>query len=237
MLNYIWAGLIIISLVFALWTDMSELWAESAAAAVQADGRSGEPPTTVRFRKVNELTEAAISSAEKAVTIALSLIGVLALWLGLMRIAEKAGLIAVFVKIVQPILRPLFPQVPKDHPALGMIALNLTANVLGLGNAATPMGIKAMEELQELNPSDDTATDPMVMLLAMNTASVQLVPPATVVAILGVSANNVIIPIIIVTSLSLIVAVTTTKLLGRLPRFRNTDPLLNAEPGENETVR
>ncbi len=94
----------------------------------------------------------------------------LALFLGLLKIAEDAGIVYALVKLVRPILRPLFPELPPDHPALGMIALNISANVFGLGNAATPFGIKAMEELQKLNPSKDTATNSMVMLLAINTA-------------------------------------------------------------------
>src|SRR5690606_33335868 len=111
----------------------------------------------------------------------------------------------------------LFPDIPDGHPALGMIVLNLTANMLGLGNAATPLGIKAMEELQKLNPSEDTATNAMVMLLAINTASVQLVPPTLLVAIMGLQVNELILPIILVTLFSLVVAITSARLLGRLP--------------------
>jgi spore maturation protein A len=180
--------------------------------------------TPVRWTKMTAITAAAFDFAKKAVELAIGLIGVLALWLGLMRIAEAAGLIAVFVKVVQPFLRPLFPEIPKDHPALGLIALNLSANMLGLGNAATPMGIKAMEELQKLNPTDDTATNPMVMLLALNTAGVQLVPPAALVAIMGVESAKLFVPILGVTGLCAILAIIATKLLGRLPGYRRSDP-------------
>jgi spore maturation protein A len=134
------------------------------------------------------------------------------------------------VKLVRPILRPLFPEVPPDHPALGMIALNLTANVFGLGNAATPFGIKAMEELQKLNPTEDTATNPMVMLLAINTASVQLVPPVLLLALLGLQINRLIFPIIITTVLGLIVAIVAARVLGRLPGYRASDPNRNPRP-------
>ncbi|RMH62269.1 MAG: hypothetical protein D6685_08785, partial [Bacteroidetes bacterium] len=151
-------------------------------------------------------------------------LGAIALWTGLLRIAETSGLVHALVRVTQPLLRPLFPEIPKGHPAMGMIVLNLTANILGLGNAATPLGIKAMEELQKLNPVKDTATNPMVMLLAMNTASVQLVPPVLLVAIMGLQINQLIFAIIIVTLCSLIVAITAAKLLGRLPAFRATDP-------------
>ncbi|MEM1125695.1 MAG: nucleoside recognition domain-containing protein [Bacteroidota bacterium] len=185
---------------------------------------------TVRFVKLNAITQAAIDFAETAVTLALGLIGVLALWMGLLKIAEASGLLYALIRVTQPLLRPLFPSIPKDHPALGMIVLNLSANMLGLGNAATPLGIKAMEELQTLNPSEDTATNDMVMLLAMNTASVQLVPPALLVAIMGTEVNRLFFSILIVTGLSLTVAIVTARLLSRRPKHRATDPLQQAPP-------
>jgi spore maturation protein A len=178
----------------------------------------------VRFVKLNAISAASLSFAGTAAEIALGLIGVLALFLGLMKIAEEAGVIQALVRVVRPVLRPLFPEIPPDHPALGMIALNLTANIFGLGNAATPFGIRAMEELQKLNPSDDTATNPMVMLLAMNTASVQLVPPVLLLALMGLQINQLIFAIIITTGLSLAIAIAATKLYGRLPGFRASDP-------------
>jgi spore maturation protein A len=128
------------------------------------------------------------------------------------------------VKLVRPVLRPLFPEVPADHPALGFIALNLAANFFGLGNAATPFGLKAMEELQTLNRSQDTATNSMVMLLAMNTAAVQLVPPVLLLALLGLQINRLIFPIILSTVLSLIIAITAARLYGRLRVYRDSDP-------------
>ena len=184
----------------------------------------------VRFVKLNAIAAAALDFAQTAAQIALSLIGVLALFLGLLKIAEAAGVIYALVRLVRPVLRPLFPEVPDDHPALGMIALNITANVFGLGNAATPFGIKAMEELQTLNPTDDTATNPMVMFLAINTASVQLVPPVLLLALLGLQINQLILPIIITTGLSLVVAILAAKLYGRLPGVRASDPDRNPPP-------
>jgi spore maturation protein A len=178
----------------------------------------------VRFVKLKAITAGGVDAVKAAVTLALGLIGLLALWLGLMRIAEASGLIAVLVLVTQPVLRLIFPSIPRNHPALGMIALNVSANVLGLGNAATPLGIKAMEELQKLNRSNDTATDPMVMLLAINTASVQLLPPATLVALMGLRVGEIYLPIILVTAASLAIAVAVTLLLGRLPMYRRTDP-------------
>lgn len=174
----------------------------------------------VRFVKMQAIAGAAFSMAETAVTLALGLIGVIALWMGLLKIAEASGLINTVVRFTQPVLGPLFPEIPKGHPALGMIVLNLTANMLGLGNAATPLGIKAMEELQTLNPNPDTATNSMVMLLAMNTASVQLVPPVLLVALMGLQINELIFAIIIVTSISLAVAILSAKFLSGLKRYR-----------------
>ena len=139
--------------------------------------------------------------ATTAIELSLGLIGTLALFLGVMQIAEKAGLIHAVVHVTGPLLRPLFPGIPKGHPAMGMVTLNLTANMLGLGNAATPFGIKAMEELQKLNRSTDTATNSMVMLLAMNTAGVQLLPPVFLYAVMGLRASELYIPILIVTGL------------------------------------
>ena len=186
----------------------------------------------VRFVKVVAISQAAIDFAKTAVTLALGLIGVMALWLGMLRIAEAAGLIGVIVRVAEPVLRPLFPEIPKGHPALGHIVLNLSANVLGLGNAATPMGIKAMEELQKLNPRPDTATNSMVMLLALNTASVQVVPPVLLVAIMGLQINQLFFSILICTTLSLIVGIASAKLLGRLRTYRDSDPMRAGAPVE-----
>lgn len=204
-----------------------EISADSARASTTVEF------SPVRFPRLNDITAAAFDFADVAAELALGLIGVLALFLGLLQIAEASGLIHKLVRLTEPLIRPLFPEIPKGHPAFGMIVLNLSANVLGLGNAATPLGIKAMEELQELNPTDETATNSMVMLLAMNTASVQLVPPALLVAVMGLQVNELIFPIIAVTGMSLIIAVTMTKLLQRLPVYRKTDPEQYATaPGE-----
>ena len=180
---------------------------------------------TVRFVKLVAITRAALDLAKTAVTLALGLVGVIALWLGMLRIAEKSGLIGVIVRLAEPVLRPLFPEIPKGHPALGLIVLNLSANVLGLGNAATPMGIKAMESLQELNPTKDTATNSMVMLLAMNTASVQIVPPVLLVALMGLQVNQLFFPILICTAMSLAVGILAARGLAKLRGYRESDPM------------
>jgi spore maturation protein A len=206
---------------------------------------SGQDPTTgtahvefghVGFVKVKHVAGVMFEQADSAVTFAIGLMGVIALWMGLMKIAEDAGLVNLFVKLVRPVLGPLFPQIPRDHPALGLIAVNLAANMLALGNAATPLGIKAMESLQELNKEKDTATDSMVMLLAMNTASVQLLPPVTLIAIMGLAATDLFLPIFLVTLISLAVAIIAAKLLGRMRRFRATDPMRPNNPPDNPTA-
>ncbi|HEX8521156.1 MAG TPA: nucleoside recognition domain-containing protein [Tepidisphaeraceae bacterium] len=179
----------------------------------------------VRFQTMADIANAAVAAAKAAVTLALGLIGVIGMWLGLTRIGEKAGLIAIFNKIVQPILRPLFPEVPGDHPAMGFMALNLTANILGMGNAATPMGLKAMEELQTLNPVKDTATNSMVMLLAMHASSIQLLPPVMVIAVMGLRATNeLLMPIWICSAFGLVMGIIAAKVFGLFPGYRRTDP-------------
>jgi spore maturation protein A len=198
-----------------------ELQGRLVGPAPTASGVVFEP---VRFVKLNGIAAAALDFAKTAAEIALGLVGVLSLFLGLLKIAEHAGIIYALVKLVRPVLRPLFPELPPDHPALGLIALNLTANCLGLGNAATPFGIKAMEELQKLNRSADTATNSMVMLLALNTAGVQLVPPVLLLGLLGLQINQLVFPIIGSGICGLIVAITMAKLLGRLPGYRASDP-------------
>lgn len=190
--------------------------AQRVTAAVQF-----EP---VRFRKLNAIAEAALNFAETAASLALGLIGILGLMLGLVKIGEEAGLVHALADVVRPVLSPLFPNVPEGHPALANITLNLLANVFGLGNAATPLGIKAMEDLQDLNPDDDTASDGMVMLLALNTSSVQLVPPSLLVAIMGLQINQLIFSITLATLFSSIAGIVGALVLSKLPWFRATAP-------------
>lgn len=132
--------------------------------------------------RIELMTEAIFEGAKTGVTVCFGLISILVFWMGMMRIAEDAGLLRKLAVLLRPIVRFLFPDVPKDHPALGYIMSNMSANILGLGNAATPMGIKAMQELQKLNPDKDTASAAMCTLLAMNTASITLIP-TTLIAI------------------------------------------------------
>jgi spore maturation protein A len=125
---------------------------------------------------VRAVGQGAFDGAAQAVTLAIGLIGAMALWLGMLKIAEKAGLVEKLARLVRPIFRPLFPEVPPDHPAMSAMLLNVAANMLGLTNAATPFGIKAMEELEKLNPKPGTATNAQALFAVINTASLQLVP-------------------------------------------------------------
>ena len=191
MLNYIWFGLIFISVVVGTITG-----------------------------RIDEVTEAAIAMSKTSVEIAIGLVGIMALWLGTMRIAEESGLIQIIARALRPITIRLFPDVPIDHPAIGSIVLNMAANMLGLGNAATPMGLKAMKELQELNQQKDTATDAMCTFLAINTSSVQIILPATVVGLMGAASNQIFITTIIATGLSTVAAIVSVKFLSKMKRFK-----------------
>jgi Uncharacterized membrane protein, required for spore maturation in B.subtilis. len=132
--------------------------------------------------RISEVTKAVIDSAGKAIELSIALLGIMCLWTGLMAVAKDSGVIDFLCKLFRPLLKILFPGVPKNHSAIGAIVMNLSANFLGLGNAATPLGIKAMQELQKLNPQKDRATDAMCMFLVLNTAAIQLIP-ATMIAI------------------------------------------------------
>jgi len=184
------------------------------------------------------VTDGAFASAKDAVmTIALPLAGLFALWLGIMRLAEMAGLIKVLARVLQPITRRLFPDVPPDHPALGSMAMNIAANMLGLGNAATPLGLRAMRDLERLNPYPGVASNAMCTFLAINTSSVQLIP-TTAVAILSVFGSRnptaIIGSAFFATVCSTIVGITAVKLLSRLPAYRLPAP---ASPVDIEATK
>jgi spore maturation protein A len=168
---------------------------------------------------MDALTQGALDGATGAITLALSLAGFLALWMGLLRVADEAGLTAKLAGLVRPLLARPFPDVPKDHPALDSMALNVSANALGLGNAATPLGLRAMEQLQSLNRDPKTATDAMILFLVINTSSVQLLP-ATVIALRAAEGAAqpaaVVGPTLLATAVSTTVGIVVTKLLARL---------------------
>src|SRR5690606_1928748 len=139
--------------------------------------------------KIEAVTQAALDNAKYAVELCFGLIGVYALWLGLIKVAQEAGLVTKVSQKMQGIMRFLFNDIPAKHPAMGAITMNIIANMLGLGNAATPFGIKAMKELQELNSQKDRATNAMCMFLVINTSSVQLIP-ATVIALRSTAGSS-----------------------------------------------
>lgn len=189
-MNYIWYFLIVISIIFGA-----------------INGR------------LNDVANAIFSGTELAVKIVLTLLGIMTFWLGIMKIAEKSGIVEFLSKLLNPIARMIFPELPKDSPIIGDVAMNFSANALGLANAATPIGIKAIEGMQALNKDKESASDPMCTLLAMNTAGFQLIP-ATVIAILAANGcknpTEIIIPTLIVTSTAFVSAILIAKLLKRI---------------------
>jgi len=203
MLNYIWLGLVVAAVLIGIAND-----------------------------SLDAVGKAAFERAEYAVMkLALPLAGVMALWLGVMRLAEKAGLIQILARALQPVMRRLFPDVPGDHPASGSMLMNMAANILGLSNAATPMGIRAMKDLETLNPRPGVASNAMCTFLAINTSSIQLIP-ATAVGVLAVAGSKqpsaIIGSAILATICSTIAGVTAVKLLEKLPAYR-LPPLTDTE--------
>src|SRR5438270_5766495 len=167
---------------------------------------------------VKAVGQGAFEGASQGVTLAIGLIGVMALWLGLLKIAERVGLVEKLSRAARPVFRPLFPAIPDGHPAISAMLLNIAANMMGLGNAATPFGIKAMEELETLNPTPGTATNAQALFLAINTASLQLVP--TTVIALRASAHStdpagILLPTLAATACALTVAILVAKLSER----------------------
>lgn len=172
---------------------------------------------------IEGVTNAAIDSGKMAVELALGLIGVMGLWLGIMKVAEDSGLIRGISKLLKPIMVLLFPDIPPEHPAMGAMIMNISANILGLGNAATPFGLKAMKELQTLNNKKDTATNSMITFLAINTSSVTLIPATTIGILSAAGAKNpteIIGPTIMATTISTIVAIIAAKTIGKRNKTR-----------------
>src|SRR5207245_6278266 len=186
--------------------------------------------------RVKDVTGGALDGARTAVTVGLGLIGVMARWLGLMRLAERAGLVQRIAYGLRPLMQRLFPEVPPDHPAMGSMLMNMAANMLGLGNAATPLGLRAMRDLESLNPRPGVASNAMCTFLAINTSSVQLIP-ATAIAILaaaGTKRPTVIAGTALLATLcAATVAIVSVKLLEKLPIFRISRSIENANVQQN----
>lgn len=174
--------------------------------------------------KIEVVTTAALNGAQTAVEFALGLIAIMAFWLGIMKVAEKAGLVRILAQIMKPLTGFLFPSVPKNHPAMGAIIMNLSANLLGLGNAATPMGLIAMKELQKLNRADPkTATEAMCTFLALNTSCITIIP-ATVIGVRiqagSVNPTEIVGTTIFATTVAMTVAVIVDRALRRIYGYR-----------------
>ena len=170
---------------------------------------------------LNEVVNSMLSACNSAVKISFSLIGIMAFWLGIMRIAEKSGLVQILSKLLNPIAKILFKDVKKDSPVVGDITMSVAANALGLTNAATPIGLKVMKELQDDNKNKNTATDSMCMFLGMNTAGFQIIPATVIAVLVGVGAKNpseIILPTLIVTSTSFLIAIITALIFRKIWR-------------------
>ncbi len=204
-LNYIWLSFFLVSLVVGL---VKLVGGDTAVFA--------------------SMTQATFDSAKTGFEISLGLTGVLTLWLGLMKVGEEGGAIAVLARVVSPFFRRLFPEVPRDHPALGSIIMNFSANMLGLDNAATPLGLKAMNELQTLNPDKETATNAQIMFLVLNTSGLTLIPISIMVYRAQLGAANpadVFLPIMLTTYFATLSALIAVALVQRINLF---DPVLLA---------
>ncbi len=196
MLNIIWLSLIILSVIFGLINGT-----------------------------ISDVVAAVTEYAKFSFEIALGLTGIIVFWLGLMKIAEDAGLIQLLSKWIQPIMRRLFPDVPANHPAMAYMTMNFAANILGLGNAATPFGLKAIGELDKLNKQPGTATNAMCTFLAINTSSIQIIP-TTAIAFLAAAGSlrptSIIVTSLFATSCSTIAAIIAVKFFEKLRVFRST---------------
>ncbi len=202
-LNWIWIAFFIVAFVIALVKLI--FWGD--------------------FEVFPEMMNSTFSSSKTAFEISLGLTGVLSLWLGIMKIGEKGGIVNILARILSPVFTKLFPDIPKGHPVTGSIFMNIAANMLGLDNAATPLGLKAMEQLQELNPKKDTATNPMIMFLVLNTSGLTLIPISIMVyrAQLGAAQpTDIFIPILLATFFSTLAGIIITSLYQRINLLNRT---------------
>ena len=177
------------------------------------------------FEVFPAMMDSTFSSSKTAFEISLGLTGVLALWLGIMKIGEKGGVVNILAKILSPLFTKLFPDIPKGHPVTGSIFMNIAANMLGLDNAATPLGLKAMEQMQELNPKKDTASNPMIMFLVLNTSGLTLIPISIMVyrAQMGAAQpTDIFIPILLATFFSTLAGVIITSLFQKINLLNRT---------------
>jgi len=171
--------------------------------------------------KMEDVVNAILSGADLSVKVAFSLIGIMAFWLGIMRIAERSGIVDFITKLIKPVAKWLFNEIPQDNKAIGDIAMSFSANALGLTNAATPIGLKAMKELQEINKDKNSASNAMCMFLAMNTAGFQLIPATVIAVLVGIGYENpteIIFPTLIVTGIAFVSAIIMAKVFQKIWR-------------------
>ncbi len=202
-LNYIWVGFFLIAFVIAVVKLL--FWGD--------------------FEVFPAMMDATFSSSKTAFEISLGLTGVLSLWLGIMKIGEKGGVVNALARLLSPVFVKLFPDIPKGHPVTGSIFMNIAANMLGLDNAATPLGLKAMEQLQELNPKKDTATNPMIMFLVLNTSGLTLIPISIMVYRAQMEAaqpTDIFIPILLATFFSTLAGIIITSLFQKINLLNRT---------------
>ena len=202
-LNYIWIAFFVIAFVVALVKLI--FWGD----------------TTV----FPALMDSTFDSSKSAFEISIGLTGMLALWLGIMKIGERAGLVNALARVLSPVFTKLFPDIPKGHPAMGSIFMNIAANMLGLDNAATPLGLKAMQQMQELNPKKDTATNPMIMFLVLNTSGLTIIPVSilTYRAKMGAAhPTDVFIPILLATFVATLAGIIITSIYQKINLFNKT---------------
>jgi spore maturation protein A len=252
MLNKIWFCLLCVGILYGFSKaayrsiNSSPQPSVDAAETVKRSAAQGhlvivfKMPESAVVAMGKELNAATLDAAKTGVEICIGLIGIMAIWLGLMNVAQDAGLVDVLARLLRPVMRIVFPDIPNGHPAQGAVLLNLSANMLGLDNAATPLGLKAMRELQELNPVKDTATNSMAMFLAINTSSVTIIP-FTIIGYRALSGSQnpaqPIVGTLIATLASTIVAILVTRWLSGWPQFRVTSQrLASAHSGSSTPV-
>ena len=202
-LNYIWIGFLLIAFIVACFQAF--LFGNTQI--------------------FSDIMNATFESAKTGFEISLGLTGVLALWLGIMKIGENGGIIKAFSRLVGPFFLKIFPDIPKDHPAMGSIFMNISANMLGLDNAATPMGLKAMKELQEINPQKDRASNPMIMFLVLNSSGLTIIPITIMVYRAQLGAANptdVFLPILLATFFSTLVGFLSVAIMQKINLFNKT---------------
>lgn len=199
-LNYIWIAFFLIAFAFGI------------VGLIMGD--------TTLFQKMVDATS---DSAKTAFQVSLGLTGVLSLWLGIMKIGEKAGMVNILARMLSPVFTKLFPDIPKNHPVMGSIFMNIASNMLGLDNAATPTGLKAMAQMQELNTKKDTATNPMIMFLVLNTSGLTIIPTSILAvrsACKAAQPTDVFVPILLATTIATLVGIIITSLWQRINIFQ-----------------